>query len=101
MIVKVYLEDVIPPAKDKLNRVNALRNGFAFLNSDIATDYTQIAILRDKTKSLKIALFLTLIGISLIIIVVVLSNIPKKKSVREYLIYLLEYFFIFGGDTRT
>tara|TARA_B100000989_G_scaffold287901_1_gene258000 strand:- start:62 stop:367 length:306 start_codon:yes stop_codon:yes gene_type:complete len=101
VIVKVYLEDVIPPAKDKLNRVNALRNGFAFLNSDIATDYTQIAILRDKIKSLKITLFLALIGISQIIIAVALLNIPLKQSVREYLIYLLEYFFIFGGDTRT
>ena len=51
MIIKVYLEDAILPAKDKLKCVDALRNGFAFLIPVIATDYTEIVILRDKTKS--------------------------------------------------
>ena len=44
--------------------------------SGVAVDYTEIVILKDTTKSWKIALFLPLITVQQVIIVVALLNMP-------------------------
>ena len=69
-------EGSTPLATDILNRANVPGNGFAFLMSGVAVDYTEIVILKDTTKSWKIALFLPLITVQQVIIVVALLNMP-------------------------
>ena len=46
-----------------LNRAQAPGNSFTFLMGGIATDYTEIMVLKGATRSLKIALFLLLITV--------------------------------------
>ena len=73
-IIEVCSEGSTPLATDILNRAHAPGNGFAFLMSGVATDYTEIAILKDTTKSWKIALFLPLITVPQVIIIAALLN---------------------------
>ena len=73
-IIEVCSEGSTPLATDILNRANAPVNGFAFLMAGVATDYTEIVILKDTTKSWKIALFLPLVTVPQVIIVAMLLN---------------------------
>ena len=61
-------------AADILSRAGAPGNSFAFLMGGVATDYTEIMILRDTTKSWRIALFLPLITLPQIILLGWLIN---------------------------
>ena len=60
-ILEVCSEGSTPVAADILTRAKAPGNSFAFLMTGVSTDYTEIMILKDTTKSWKIALFLPLL----------------------------------------
>jgi len=62
-IIEVCSEGSAPIASDIFNLTNAKGNAFTFLMAGVATDYTEIAIIKDVTKSLKLALFIPLITV--------------------------------------
>ncbi|WIO75141.1 permease [Porticoccaceae bacterium LTM1] len=66
-IIEVCSEGSTPIAADLLNRAAAPGNGFAFLMAGVATDYTEIMVLKDVTRSWKIALFLPLVTLPQVI----------------------------------
>ncbi|MBV1905724.1 MAG: permease [Pseudomonadales bacterium] len=66
-VLEVCSEGSTPIAADLLTRANAPGNSFAFLMGGVATDYTEIVVLKDATKSWKIALFLPLITLPQVI----------------------------------
>ena len=73
-IIEVCSEGSTPIAADLVTRAGAPGNGFAFLMAGIATDYTEIMVLRDTTKSWKIALFLPLISVPQVLVLGWLLN---------------------------
>lgn len=60
-VIEVCSEGATPIAADIVTRVAAPGNGFAFLMAGVATDYTEVMVLKEVTKSWKIALFLPLL----------------------------------------
>lgn len=74
-ILEACSEGSSPIAADLVNRAGAPGNAFTFLMAGVATDYTEIMVLKDTTKSWKIALFLPLITLPQVIILGVLLNI--------------------------
>lgn len=74
-ILEVCSEGSTPIAADILTRAKAPGNGFAFLMAGVATDYTEIMILKDTTKSWKTALFLPLITIPQVFITAWIINV--------------------------
>ncbi len=74
-VLEVCSEGSTPIAADILTRAQAPGNGFAFLMAGVATDYTEIMILKDTTKSWKLALFLPLITVPQVLLVAWLINI--------------------------
>jgi uncharacterized membrane protein YraQ (UPF0718 family) len=66
-ILEVCSEGSTPIAADILTRANAPGNSFAFLMGGVATDYTEIMVLKDATASWKTALFLPLITLPQVI----------------------------------
>lgn len=79
-IIEVCSEGSTPIAADILTRAHAPGNGFAFLMTGVATDYTEIMVLRDTTKSWKIALFLPLIAVPQVILLAWLMNLTSTGS---------------------
>jgi len=79
-IIEVCSEGSTPIAADILTRANAPGNGFAFLMTGVATDYTEIMVLRDTTKSWKIALFLPLIAVPQVVLLAWLMNLTTASS---------------------
>ena len=73
-IIEVCSEGSTPIAADLVTRAGAPGNGFTFLMAGIATDYTEIVILRDLTKSWKIALFLPLVCVPQVLVLGWLLN---------------------------
>lgn len=73
-IVEVCSEGSTPIAADLLTRADAPGNSFAFLMTGVATDYTEIMVLKDTTKSWKIALFLPLLTVPQVIVIAWLLN---------------------------
>jgi uncharacterized membrane protein YraQ (UPF0718 family) len=73
-VMEVCSEGTTPIAADILNRASAPGNGFAFLMAGVATDYTEIMVLKDTTKSLKLALFMPLITIPQVISIAWIVN---------------------------
>ncbi len=73
-IIEVCSEGSTPIAADLLNRANAPGNGFAFLMTGVATDYTEVMVIKDTMKSWKIALFLPLLTVPQVIIVAMILN---------------------------
>ncbi|OUS09483.1 ATPase [Gammaproteobacteria bacterium 54_18_T64] len=67
-IIEVCSEGSTPIAADLVIRAGAPGNGFTFLMAGIATDYTEIMILKDLTKSWKIALFLPLVTLPQVLV---------------------------------
>lgn len=67
-IIEVCSEGSTPIAADLVLRAGAPGNGFTFLMAGIATDYTEIMILKDLTKSWKIALFLPLVTLPQVLV---------------------------------
>lgn len=74
-IMEVCSEGSTPIAADLLTRAKAPGNSFAFLMAGVATDYTEIMVLKDTTRSLKIALFLPLLTLPQVLVVAWLMNI--------------------------
>jgi len=67
-ILEICSEGSTPIAADLVTRAQAPGNGFAFLMTGVATDYTEIMSLRETTKSWKIALFLPLVTVPQVIV---------------------------------
>ncbi len=73
-IIEVCSEGSTPIAADLMNRANAPGNSFAFLMTGVATDYTEVMVLKDTTRSWKIALFLPLLTVPQVIVVALILN---------------------------
>ena len=73
-IIEVCSEGSTPIAADLLTRAAAPGNGFTFLMAGVATDYTEVMVIRDTTKSWKIALFLPLLALPQVLLVGYLLN---------------------------
>ena len=74
-IIEVCSEGSSPIAAELVNRAHAPGNGFAFLMAGAATDYTEILVLRDTTKSWKMALAMPLVSVPQILIIGYLMNL--------------------------
>ncbi len=68
-VMEVCSEGSTPIAADLLTRANAPGNSFAFLMTGVSTDYTEIMILKDTTKSWKFALFLPLVTVPQVLLI--------------------------------
>ena len=73
-IIEVCSEGSTPIAADLLNRAQAPGNAFTFMMAGVSTDYTEVMVLKDATKSWKIALFLPLITLPQILVVGYVMN---------------------------
>ena len=73
-IIEVCSEGSTPIAADILTRAAAPGNGFTFLMAGVATDYTEVMVIRDTTKSWKIALFLPLLTLPQVLLIGWLLN---------------------------
>lgn len=73
-IIEVCSEGATPIAADIINRAGALGNGFTFLMAGVATDYTEIMVLRETTKSWKLTLFLPLLTVPQVLAIGYLLN---------------------------
>ena len=73
-VLEVCSEGSSPIAADLATRAAAPGNAFAFLMAGVSTDYTEIMILKETTKSWKIALFLPLVTMPQIIILGFMIN---------------------------
>jgi uncharacterized membrane protein YraQ (UPF0718 family) len=73
-IMEVCSEGSTPIAADLLTRAKAPGNSFAFLMTGVSTDYTEIMVLRDETKSWRIPLFLPLLTVPQVIAIGWLMN---------------------------
>ncbi len=60
-VIEVCSEGSAPVAADILTRAHAPGNAFTFMMAGVATDYTEIMVLREATKSWKLTLMLPLI----------------------------------------
>jgi len=74
-IIEVCSEGSTPLAADLLTRAKSPGNSFAFLMAGVSTDYTEIMVLREATRSWKIALFLPLITVPQIFLIAWLVNL--------------------------
>lgn len=66
-IIEVCSEGSTPIAADLLTRAGAPGNSFAFLMTGVSTDYTEIMVIKDTTKSWKMALYLPLFTVPQVI----------------------------------
>lgn len=73
-VLEICSEGSTPLAADFLTRANAPGNSFTFLMAGVSTDYTEVMVLRESTKSWKMALFLPLITLPQILLVGWLMN---------------------------
>ena len=73
-IIEVCSEGSAPIAADIMNRTSAPGNGFAFLMTGVATDYTEVMVIKDTMSSWKVALFLPLITVPQVVVVALILN---------------------------
>jgi uncharacterized membrane protein YraQ (UPF0718 family) len=73
-IIEVCSEGSTPIAADLLTRAAAPGNSFAFMMTGVSTDYTEVMVLKDTTKSWKIALFLPLVTVPQVVVIALLLN---------------------------
>lgn len=73
-IIEVCSEGAAPIAGDLMMRAGAVGNSFTFLMAGVATDYTEIMVLREATKSWKIALFLPLLTVPQVLVIGYIMN---------------------------
>ena len=73
-VIEVCSEGSAPIAADIMNRTGAPGNGFAFLMTGVATDYTEVMVIKDTMQSWKVALFLPLITLPQVIVVALVLN---------------------------
>ena len=74
-ILEICSEGSTPIAADLVTRAQAPGNGFAFLMTGVATDYTEIMSLRETTGSWKIALFLPLVTVPQVVLFSWIMNV--------------------------
>lgn len=74
-IIEVCSEGSVPIAAQLVNVAGAAGNAFVFLMAGAATDYTEIMILRETTKSWKIPLLLPLIATPQVLLLGYLINV--------------------------
>ncbi|MCE7887846.1 MAG: ATPase [Alphaproteobacteria bacterium PRO2] len=67
-VLEVCSEGSAPVAADIMARAAAPGNAFAFLMAGVATDYTEILVMREATKSWKIAFFLPLVTVPQVVL---------------------------------
>lgn len=77
-ILEVCSEGSSPIAADLVTRGGAPGNAFAFLMAGVSTDYTEVMVLKDTTKSWKIALFLPLVTLPQILFLGYLLNLTAS-----------------------
>ena len=73
-IIEVCSEGSTPIAADLLIRAKAPGNSFAFLMTGVSTDYTEVMVIKDTTRSWKIALFLPLLAVPQVIVIALILN---------------------------
>ena len=73
-IIEVCSEGSAPIASEIVNRAGAPGNGFAFLMAGVSTDYTEIMIIREFSKSWMIALSLPLITVPQVLLMGYIMN---------------------------
>ncbi len=73
-VIEVCSEGSTPLAADLVNRAGAPGNGFAFLMAGVATDYTEVMVLRETSGSWRLALFLPLLTVPQVVGVAWLIN---------------------------
>ena len=73
-IMEVCSEGSTPIAADLLTRAGAPGNSFAFLMTGVSTDYTEMMILKETSRSWKFALFLPLVTLPQVLLVSWLMN---------------------------
>lgn len=73
-IIEVCSEGSAPIASELFTRAHAPGNSFAFLMAGVSTDYTEIMVIREFTKSWKVALFLPLLTLPQVIILGYVMN---------------------------
>lgn len=73
-IIEVCSEGAAPIAGDLFGRAGAIGNSFTFLMAGVATDYTEIMVLRETTKSWKISLFLPLLTVPQVLVIGYILN---------------------------
>lgn len=73
-IIEVCSEGSAPIGAELVNRAGAPGNGFVFLMAGVSTDYTEILVLREFTKSWKAALFLPLLTVPQVLLLGWLMN---------------------------
>jgi uncharacterized membrane protein YraQ (UPF0718 family) len=73
-IIEVCSEGSTPIAADLVTRANAPGNGFAFLMTGVSTDYTEVMVLKETTRSWKMALFLPLLTVPQVLVVAYILN---------------------------
>ncbi|RDV24143.1 ATPase [Alteromonas aestuariivivens] len=73
-IIEVCSEGSTPIAADIANQANAPGNGFAFLMAGIATDYTEVVVLKDMSRSWKFALFLPVVTLPQVLVLAMVLN---------------------------
>lgn len=73
-IIEVCSEGSSPVAADLLTRAAAPGNAFAFLMAGAATDYTEVMVLRETTKSWKAALALPLLTVPQVLLIAWILN---------------------------
>jgi uncharacterized membrane protein YraQ (UPF0718 family) len=74
-IVEVCSEGSAPIASEMTNTAAAPGNGFTFLMAGVSTDYTEIMVLKDTTKSWKMAFILPLLSVPQIVILGYIFNV--------------------------
>ena len=73
-IIEVCSEGTVPVAADLLTRAIAPGNSFTFLMAGVSTDYTEIMVMKETTRSWKIAFFLPLITLPQIVLLGIIMN---------------------------
>ncbi len=73
--IEVCSEGSAPIASEIVNGAGAAGNGFAFLMAGVATDYTEIMVLKETTKSWKLALILPILTVPQVLVIGYIMNI--------------------------
>ncbi|MCM2344337.1 MAG: permease [Alphaproteobacteria bacterium] len=73
-VIEVCSEGSTPVGADLVTRAGAPGNGFTFLMAGVSTDYTEMLVLRQTTKSWKIALSLPLLTVPQVVLLGWLMN---------------------------
>jgi len=73
-VFEVCSEGSVPIAADLMNRAHAPGNSFTFLLAGVATDYTEVMVLKETTRSWRIALLLPAITVPQVLLVGFLLN---------------------------